>query len=253
MVGLVLLISYPVFQVFAIFFVARRDIATTAAGGIARWLLAIAFAYGATFGLILLAIFLKQNIYADYYENLGYIASLYWARFLSESIGIALALLIVGLLLLGIGKLHQRRKKGSDTDLISNASLKQTAWAFTFIFVVTILLALSLLIGPHSDAAANSARVYATTHNQGLDPRDWFPFSWEWPGIFLYEMAFWVWSFTAFFLLPLVAAQGYTLKHTWQKLQASERIVHTGSATSAALLSMFMLTVGSLILYWLAD
>lgn len=253
MVGLILLLSYPVFLIVAMVFVAYKGVATTSADSIARWLLAISLAYAATFGLTVAAHIFGGPIYTYSYETLGYMGSLYWVRFWKESLGIALVLLIVSLILFGRSRLRHPFKKGAVTEEVSDVSLKQTAWMFTSIYVVTILLVLFLLIGPYSDAAANSAKVYAATHDRGLDPRDWFPFSWEWPGIFLYEVAFWVWSFTAFFLLPLVAAQVLTLKRIWQKLQGFERIVLTGSATSAALLSMFMLTLGGSILYWLAD
>ena len=255
MVGLVLLLSYPVFLVLAIFFVARRDIATTPAGGIARWLLAIPLAFGGSFGLALIAFSFNRHIYSynDNYETFDYVVILYSGAFWRESIVIALLLLIVGLMLLVLDRLRQPSTKESVSENTGDTSLVQTAWAFTSIFAVTILLAMFLLIIPYFDAQANAARVYAATHNRGLDPRDWFPFSWEWPGIFLYEVAFWVWSFTAFFVLPIVAAQAHTLKRIWRKLKAFERTVHVGSATTATLFSIFMLTVGGFILYWLRD
>ena len=255
MVGLILLLSYPVFLIVAMVFVARRDIATTATGGIARWLLAIALAFGVTFGLALIAFFFNRHIYSyNYqYQTLDYVVNLYSGAFWRESLVIALLLLIVGLMLLGLDRLRQPRRKELITEIASEETLVRTSWAFTWIFAVTLFLAMFLLINPYFDAQANAARVYAATHDRGLDPRDWFPFSWEWPGIFLYEVAFWVWSFTAFFLLPIVAAQANTLKHIWRNLKAFERIVHVGSATTATLLSIFMLTVGGFILYWLRD
>lgn len=244
----VILFSYPLFLAVAIIFTARKYSATTPLYGIARWLLAIALAYGVTFGLMFVFFLLGGG----YYDS-DYMISLYFVRLVKEASGLASLLLVVGLVLLGIDRLRnpKRGKTHSEADIY--ATLTRTSWTFTFLFAIALLLAVIFLIEPYFDAQANADRVYAATHNYGLDPRDWFPFSWEWPGILLYQIAFWVWSFIAFFLLPLVAAQAFTLKRIWRKLQRSERILHAGSAATAGLLSVFMLTFGGFILYWLAD
>lgn len=252
MVGLILLLSYPLFLLLATGFMARNRAAATSLRSMARWLLAIVLAYAATTGLTFVAFFFAGNIYGQFANEFGYMGSLYWIQFWSETVGLAVALLIISVILLALDWLRRRNRTGQAAEA-SDESTRRTTRVFTFTFLITLILAALLLLEPFQDYVLHHQQVYATTHNRGLDPRDWFPFSWEWPGIFLYELAFWVWSFVAFFLMPLVLAQIFSLRRIWRKLQRLERMAHTGFAAIAALLSIFMLTFGGYILYWLAD
>lgn len=253
MMGLILPLSYPLFLVVGIMTVLRKSVAPTVLSGIGHWFLAIGLAYVATFIITLAAVVLNPDIYVSDFYRLDNISQLHVSRFWSESIGIAVILLIFGVVLPIVDRLRRRGTKELAIDKISTLSLDGMAWVFTLLFIVTFLLWLFLLMGPYFDAQANADQVYAETHNRGLDPRDWFPFSWQWPGIILYHAAFWVWSFIAFFLPPLFIAHLITIKRIWQRIQRFERIAHLGSVATASLMLFFIWTIGGWIVYWLAD
>jgi hypothetical protein len=253
MFGLAPLVSYALFVLVAVTVIAHKRTAASPLRSTARWLIGIAAAYGVTFGLTLATFLLDQSIIVGLYSGLSYIGSLYWVSFYNQGAGLALVLLTLGLVFIGFDWLRGRSTREGLRQEIGDISISRTAWGFTLLFTVNFLLAVFLLIEPYLDAALNASRVYAATQNHGLDPRDWFPFSLEGSGLLLYELAFWVWSFTAFLLLPLIAAQAVTLRGIWRKLQGRERFLHKGLAASAALLSIFTLSIGGNILYWLAD
>jgi hypothetical protein len=123
----------------------------------------------------------------------------------------------------------------------------------TLILLSSFVLSILLLFAPYFQYNALGAQVYANTHSTGLDPRDWFPYSWEGFGLLLYNLWPWVLLFTISGVLPLVIAQIYRIHRHWHYITAKERWFYSSSTTAAMGQFLLLLVVGQGMIPWLID
>lgn len=121
------------------------------------------------------------------------------------------------------------------------------------VFVANLLLCTLLLLWPYFYNRPHGEELYSVTHSFGLDPREWWPFAGEGIGLFLYNMVYLVWFFAAFLTIPFIIAQVIILWRNWWALHTAEKFVHCAFAGISAFLSLFMLTIGQAILYYMLD
>jgi hypothetical protein len=240
---------YPILLFVFVLLFTRRNKQLRPLQWVARWLFAIAFAYAMTLGLAIATLSLGYFPYDEFQA----FTDDYYFMFMSEGIGLALFIALMGFMVFAVDRLQRSRKRTSSAEELNDGSFKRIAWLLTVLLAINLVFVIFLLIEPYIDFRLNSQAVYHATHNRGLDPRDWFPFAWEGLGGLNYELAFWVWSFGAFFLIPITIVQVSMVKRIWARLQHVERIGHVLSVATSMLAAVFILTIGRSILYWLLD
>src|SRR4026208_2374788 len=95
----------------------------------------------------------------------------------------------------------------------------------TLVLIISMLLAGVLLVVPYFSYEALVDEVYHTTHCC-LDPRAWWPFSYEGFGLFLYQISFYVWYLVVCLFLPIMLGQLFALKSARAFLGRLERKLH---------------------------
>lgn len=238
--------TYPIFLLVFLFPLAHRYKQISPLRLVALWLLMIALAYAATMALIMMSVLFLRHFPEDS------LTTLYYHQFLSEGIGLALVFLVAGIGLLVFQRIRQQTNPDPLHDETRDLRMK-SGRALTFLLAATLVLVAFLVIEPYIDSALNAQRVYQETRNFGLDPRNWFPFSFRDVGLFVYDMSFWLWTFAAFFLAPLTVLLLFVLRPVWPHLERRNKVVHGTFIVSSLVMSVFMLTLGTRILYWLLD
>src|SRR6266496_6148672 len=116
--------AYPLFLFIFIFLLTRRYEQMTLLQGVARWLLAIALAYIATFALsaALIPVIGLQYFYGD-----SSLLQLYWQP-VDAALGLSLILMALGLVLLGGSRFWQSAKRGSFAVQTGESSFKRATW-----------------------------------------------------------------------------------------------------------------------------
>jgi hypothetical protein len=131
-----------------------------------------------------------------------------------------------------------------DTPAQNTARSSRTwTWILSGVFAVNFVLSIPLLFWPYFYNQPHGEEVYSITHYTGLDPRNWWPFDWQGPGLIAYYAALILWPVAAFGIVAPILIQVGHLRALWAELSAVERAVHGGLVAIATIQCLLLLIV----------